>query len=396
MTTATRCNGVARSFRPTRSPAFTALPRIADERKVLGADVEIQIHAIDETNWRVRPDKLIQTIRDNGGRGMLGLVGVQSNQFPRALDIARPFLEAGVPVCMGGFHVAGSLAMLDETPPEIAAAADMGISYFIGESEDGRLDEVLVDAYAGKLKPKYDWEDKNPNLQETPIPFLPRQQVDRTYGYYGSFDLGRGCPFQCSFCTIINVQGRVSRFRSADDLEKIVRANNAIGVNRFFLTDDNLARNRNWEALLRPVDPVETEGGDPRLPAGPGRHALPPHPGLHREGREGRHRQRLRRDGEHQSRQSRGGEEIAEPAARIPRDVPRMEEAPGRHHRRLHHRVPERHARIDPVRHRGDEARAADRPDLFHQPDAVCRAARTTSACTAPASGWIPTSTNTT
>ncbi len=27
----------------------------------------------------------------------------------------------------------------------------------------------------------------------------------------------RGCPFQCSFCTIINVQGRKSRYRTADD-----------------------------------------------------------------------------------------------------------------------------------------------------------------------------------
>ena len=85
---------------------------------------------------------------------------------------------------MGGFHVAGSLAMLDGTPPEIAAAADMGISFFIGEAEDGRLDEVLIDAYAGKLKPRYDYADKTPNLQGAPIPFLPREQVDRTYGTY--------------------------------------------------------------------------------------------------------------------------------------------------------------------------------------------------------------------
>ena len=45
-----------------------------------------------------------------------------------------------------------------------------------------------------------------------------------------SFDAGRGCPFQCSFCTIINVQGRKSRYRTADDVEKIVRANAAQGV----------------------------------------------------------------------------------------------------------------------------------------------------------------------
>ena len=240
-----------RSIIPSNTLACVhGLAEECGERKILGADVEIRIHAIDETNTRVRPDKLIKMATAGGARAMLGLVGVQSNQFPRALDIARPFLKAKIPVCMGGFHVAGSLAMLEGTPPEIAAAAEMGICYFIGEAEDGRVDEILIDGYAGKLKPRYDWRDKMPNLQGSPIPFLPRQQVDRTYGTYGSFDLGRGCPFQCSFCTIINVQGRVSRFRSADDLEQIVRANNAIGVNRFFLTDDNLARNRNWEACF--------------------------------------------------------------------------------------------------------------------------------------------------
>jgi radical SAM superfamily enzyme YgiQ (UPF0313 family) len=66
----------------------------------------------------------------------------------------------------------------------------------------------------------------------------------------GSIDLGRGCPFQCSFCTIINVQGRKSRFRTPDDLEKIIRLNGAQGIHRFFITDDNFARNRNWEAFL--------------------------------------------------------------------------------------------------------------------------------------------------
>jgi pyruvate-formate lyase-activating enzyme len=250
------------------SNALACMNGIAEdcrERKVLG-DADLQILAIDETNRRVRPDKLIRMMTRDGGRGMVGLVGVQSNQFPRAIDIARPFLKAGVPVCLGGFHVAGSLAMLEGTPPEIAAAADMGISFFIGEAEDGRFDDVLRDAFAGRLKPRYDYRDDMPNLMGSPIPFLAREQVDRTYGSFSSFDLGRGCPFKCSFCTIINVQGRASRFRSADDLEKIVRANHAIGVNRFFLTDDNLARNRNWEACFdRLIELKEKEGLTVRL-----------------------------------------------------------------------------------------------------------------------------------
>ena len=82
------------------------------------------------------------------------------------------------------------------------------------------------------------------------IPILPRHHVRRTSGSLSSIDLGRGCPYQCSFCTIINVQGRKSRYRSPDDLERCVRENARQGIRRFFITDDNFARNRNWEALF--------------------------------------------------------------------------------------------------------------------------------------------------
>ena len=76
-----------------------------------------------------------------------------------------------------------------------------------------------------------------------------------------SFDAGRGCPFQCSFCTIINVQGRKSRFRSPEDVERIVRTNLAQGISHFFITDDNLARNKNWEPMFdRLIAMREREG----------------------------------------------------------------------------------------------------------------------------------------
>ncbi|HTZ35889.1 MAG TPA: radical SAM protein, partial [Stellaceae bacterium] len=77
----------------------------------------------------------------------------------------------------------------------------------------------------------------------------------------GAFDAGRGCPFQCSFCTIINVQGRKSRWRDADDVEALVRANLAQGVYRFFITDDNFARNRNWEPIFDRLIAMREEEG---------------------------------------------------------------------------------------------------------------------------------------
>src|SRR5260221_9712423 len=49
---------------------------------------------------------------------------------------------------------------------------------------------------------------------------------------------------------MINVQGRKSRRRSVDDVEQIIRSNLAQGVNRFFITDDNFARNMDWERIF--------------------------------------------------------------------------------------------------------------------------------------------------
>ena len=251
-----------RSAIPSNTLAcLNALAEDARERQVLGPDVEIRLHTYDETNRRVRPDKIIQAIRREGGRALIGLVGVQSNQFPRGVDLARPFLAAGLPVCIGGFHVSGCIAMLPELPDDIKAAQAMGISFFAGEAEEHRLDEVLQDAYSGRLKPLYNHMDALPALAGEPPPILPRQHVKRTSGSLSSIDLGRGCPYQCSFCTIINVQGRKSRIRSADDLERIVRENFAQGIKRFFITDDNFARNKYWEPLFdRMIAMREGEG----------------------------------------------------------------------------------------------------------------------------------------
>ena len=92
--------------------------------------------------------------------------------------------------------------------------------------------------------------DDLPALEGAPIPRLPRPILERTFGANSSFDAGRGCPFQCSFCTIINVQGRKSRRRSPDDIEAIIRANYAQGIVSYFITDDNFARNKDWEAIF--------------------------------------------------------------------------------------------------------------------------------------------------
>jgi radical SAM superfamily enzyme YgiQ (UPF0313 family) len=228
--------------------ALYGLARDCAERQVLGPDVDTEIHAFDETNTRIRPGGIARMIETAGG-GMVMLVGVQSNQFPRALDIARPLRARGIAVAIGGFHVSGTISMLDGKDRGLDAAKALGVSLFAGEAE-GRLDEVLRDAAAHALKPLYNYMNDLPSILGTPIPVMKAERVRRTAGGTTSFDAGRGCPYQCSFCTIINVQGRKSRRRSADDIEKIVRVNYAAGLHSFFITDDNFARNKDWESIL--------------------------------------------------------------------------------------------------------------------------------------------------
>jgi len=234
----------------------------AAERGVLGPDLPIDVTAIDETNKRVRPDELIKLINDNGGEGLVGIVGVQSNEFPRSVDIARPFLAEGIQVMIGGFHVSGCLSMLPELPDDIKAAQELGVSIFAGEAEE-HIDTVIRDAAAHSLQPIYNhMTEELPCLADVPAPpFLPKDFVDRTVGNVTSFDAGRGCPFQCSFCTIINVQGRKSRYRTPDSVEKILRSNYEQGVNRFFITDDNFARNKDWEAIYDRIIKLREEDG---------------------------------------------------------------------------------------------------------------------------------------
>jgi hypothetical protein len=219
------------------------------ERQVLGPDVDVDIVVIDETNTRVNVQSLVAHILAHARFGLVALVGVQSNQYPRALDIARLFRDAGIGVAIGGFHVSGCLSMLDGHAVDLDACRDLGISIFAGEAE-GRFDHLLRDAAAGCLAPLYDFMGVLPNLEGAPVPFLPKRYVRRTLGLSTSFDAGRGCPYQCSFCTIINVQGRKSRFRSADDIERLIRLNWAQGIHKFFITDDNFARNGNWESIF--------------------------------------------------------------------------------------------------------------------------------------------------
>ena len=122
---------------------------IAGIAHLQGGDVDIEIHAFDETNTRIRPDRLAAMI-EAAGAGMVMLTGVLSNQFPRALDIARPLRARGIQVGVGGFHVSGVMSMLNGVDPDLSNAKAMGVSLFAGEAE-GRLDRLIAISNATEM-----------------------------------------------------------------------------------------------------------------------------------------------------------------------------------------------------------------------------------------------------
>lgn len=218
--------------------------------------VDVQVEVLDEIVERVDPRRLARRYRGDGTRVLAGLVGVQSNQFPRARDLATAFRAEGCEVMIGGFHVSGAIAMSPSMPPECQEMLEAGVTLVLGEVED-HWGELLQDAARGRLRPLYDFLAAPPDLRDKPLPRASmRTQRKFVLRSSGTIDAGRGCPFSCSFCTIINVQGRRMRCRSAEQILRQIRENYYLegsrrkGVRHYFFTDDNFSRNPEWEAIF--------------------------------------------------------------------------------------------------------------------------------------------------
>jgi len=231
----------------------------ASERQVLGPAVTIEQKVIDEATTPVHATRELRWLQD-AERAAVLLVGVQTSEYPRAVDLARPFRTAGIPVIMGGFHVSGCLALTPDWEEGLAAAREQGISLYAGELENG-VDELLSNLWHGELAPLYNRLADRVDLSNAPMARLDLPTVRKTLRHLAGMDLGRGCPYLCSFCTIINVHGRRMRERTVETLRDYVRANWAHGVRHYFITDDNFARNPQWEPLLDELIRLREEEG---------------------------------------------------------------------------------------------------------------------------------------
>jgi hypothetical protein len=236
------------------SNTLACLAALTDEvrrKETLGAGLEWRIELLDDTVQDIPVNAIGRRGQRSGTRMVVCLVGVQTNQFPRAADLALAFRRQGIDVLIGGFHVSGSLAMLASIPPEIQRLLDNGVSVVAGEVE-GRWGDILADVLHGELHPVYNFLSERPDLCEQPFPMIDRRYLRRFLtSNFGTIDAGRGCPFHCSFCTIINVQGQRMRSRDVQSLIAGIRENyHTSRVSFYFITDDNFARNPMWEEIL--------------------------------------------------------------------------------------------------------------------------------------------------
>lgn len=227
-----------RGFMPNSTLAHIVgcTPRVID-------GVDIAVHGVDEyVETNLEYLKLLQGTR--GARTLVALVGVQSHQFQRALDLGAYALGRGCLAVIGGPHV----MTCDTTDFQ-----SRGLSFALSEAELIWRD-VLEDAIHGELRPVYGdsrpWQDRlEPVTVNPPTRRQLRSYVTPLLGLYPA----RGCPFNCSFCSVVKIAGHKVRSQPIESTLESIRRAAAAGVRWIMFTSDNFNKYPEAEVLLQAI-----------------------------------------------------------------------------------------------------------------------------------------------
>lgn len=165
-----------------------------------------------------------------GERLLVALVGVQSHQLHRALDLAALARSRGAQAVLGGPH-----PMTCDT----AELQEKGVAFALAEAELV-WPAILRDALAGELAPVYGRDQRWQRALDPPVLRPPSRRDLRRYavpllGIYPA----RGCPYVCSFCSVIKIAGRAVRSQPVTTTLASLAAAKRAGVRFVMFTSDN-------------------------------------------------------------------------------------------------------------------------------------------------------------
>jgi Domain of unknown function (DUF4070)/Radical SAM superfamily len=125
-------------------------------------------------------------------------------QRPDILDLIDVVHARGKPVVVGGPDATSS--------PEAYEAADFRV---LGEAE-GIIGDFVQAWQAGERSGRFEAEKFTADVTKTPVPRFDLLKREH-YNFYG-VQFSRGCPFTCEFCDIIELYGRVPRFKTTGQM----------------------------------------------------------------------------------------------------------------------------------------------------------------------------------
>jgi radical SAM superfamily enzyme YgiQ (UPF0313 family) len=187
---------------------------------------DIPVALCDESISRVNMDTPAEFV------GITGKV----TQARRMLELARAFRDRGKTVLIGGPFASLS-------PDEVRPHCDILVR---GELEAVAA-KLFADLKQGCWREEYD--GGRPDLSSSPVPRWDLYPNERAVE--GALQTGRGCPFECEFCDVIQYLGRRQRFKGLGQIRAELDELYRHGYRRVFLCDDNftVARKRAKEVL---------------------------------------------------------------------------------------------------------------------------------------------------
>ena len=195
----------------------------------------------------------------NNNFGFVGLVGVQSNQYPRSLQSPSRCVPPAFR-CIGGFHVSGCLAMFAEIGPDLQEALDIGHH---AVRRRGRRPHGPSDARCRRpaLKPVYNYINDLPALEERVDAVPAGHSVRKTTAMSrpSTPDAAARSNARSAPSSMCRVGNRAAA--AADEVERILRKNFEHGIDRFFITDDNFARTRTGKLIFDRIIKLREEDG---------------------------------------------------------------------------------------------------------------------------------------